>query len=250
MIRRTAAPFIIATAKTVVSLALLWSGFRSISDDDFSRVAIAQQFAVHPHLDPSGTSWLPLPFWVYGGAMKAFGLSLATAQITAILLGVLQFSASVTGWPDPSVTWSSSGGVIDQSGHFTAPSILGVYAVTATSRADSSRSATVAVRVGEIVLAVGPQGAAALTQGQLQFSATAAGWPDGSVVWSTTGGEVDANGLFVAPVTPGRYTIMARSVADPAGPPPPKSSSLDSPLRSRPRRQRCSPGSACVSRRR
>ncbi len=88
MIRRSAAPFIIATAKTVVSLALLWSGFRSISDDDFSRVAIAQQFAIHPHLDPSGTSWLPLPFWVYGGTMKAFGLSLATAQITAILLGV------------------------------------------------------------------------------------------------------------------------------------------------------------------
>jgi hypothetical protein len=88
VIRRSAALFVIATVKTVVSLALLWSGFRSISDDDFSRVAIAQQFALHPRLDPSGTSWLPLPFWVYGGVMKACGASLATAQITAIALGV------------------------------------------------------------------------------------------------------------------------------------------------------------------
>jgi hypothetical protein len=88
VIRRTAAPFVIATAKTVVSFALLWSGFRSVSDDDFSRVVIAQQFVVHPQVDPSGTSWLPLPFWVYGGVMKAFGPSIATAQITAILLGV------------------------------------------------------------------------------------------------------------------------------------------------------------------
>jgi hypothetical protein len=139
------------------------------------------------------------------------------ASETEVLTGqTLQFSASVTGWTDQSVTWSSSGGVIDQRGHFTAPSLVGVYSVTATSRADSRRSAIVAVRVGEIVLTVGPQGAAALTQGQLQFSATTGGWRDGSVVWSTTGGEVDANGLFVAPVTPGRYTITAHSVADPS----------------------------------
>lgn len=88
MNRRTVALAVIAAVKTVVSLALLWSGFRAISDDDFSRVAIAQLFAVHPQLDPSGSSWLPLPFWVYGGAMKAFGVSLAIAQLTALVLGV------------------------------------------------------------------------------------------------------------------------------------------------------------------
>jgi hypothetical protein len=88
VIRRSFAPALIAATKLVVTLVLLWSGFRSISDDDFARVAIAQAFAVHPHLDPSGTSWLPLPFWVYGGVMQVFGATLATAQITAILLGV------------------------------------------------------------------------------------------------------------------------------------------------------------------
>lgn len=88
MIRRTFAFVIIAAVKTVISLGLLWTGFRAISDDDFSRVTIAQRFALEPELDPSGTSWLPLPFWVYGGVMKAFGTSLAVAQITAIVLGV------------------------------------------------------------------------------------------------------------------------------------------------------------------
>jgi hypothetical protein len=89
VIRRTIAPAVIATIKVIVSLTLRWSGFRSISDDDFARVTIAQRFAEHPQLDPSGTSWLPLPFLVYGGAIKAFGPDLRTAQATAILLGVL-----------------------------------------------------------------------------------------------------------------------------------------------------------------
>jgi hypothetical protein len=44
---------------------------------------------VHPHLDPSGTRWLPLPFWVFGGAIKPFGVDLGTAQVAEVLLGVL-----------------------------------------------------------------------------------------------------------------------------------------------------------------
>jgi hypothetical protein len=74
--------------KAAVSAGMLWSGFRSISDDDFARVTIAQTFARHPSLDPSGTSWLPLPFWVYGGAMTCFGSAITTARVTAVVLGV------------------------------------------------------------------------------------------------------------------------------------------------------------------
>jgi hypothetical protein len=77
----------IATAKIVLSLALLWTGFRSVSDDDFARAIIAQQFAIHPHLDPSGSSWLPFPFLLWGSAMAAFGPTLAAAKIMAIGLG-------------------------------------------------------------------------------------------------------------------------------------------------------------------
>ena len=48
-------------------------GFDHISDDDFARVTIAQTFASHPKVDPSGTSWLPFPFWAMGAAMLLFG---------------------------------------------------------------------------------------------------------------------------------------------------------------------------------
>jgi len=60
-------------------------GFRVVSDDDFARVVIAQRFAASPKLDPTGTSWLPTPFWIVGGAMKLFGASLEVARVLAVV---------------------------------------------------------------------------------------------------------------------------------------------------------------------
>lgn len=78
----------VALGKAVVS-SLVWaSGFRALSDDDFARVVIAQRFAESPGLDPSGTSWLPLPFWLNGAAMVAFGTSVEVARAVALALGV------------------------------------------------------------------------------------------------------------------------------------------------------------------
>jgi hypothetical protein len=71
-----------------MSAACLSSGFRAVSDDDYSRVTIAARFAAAPSADPSGTSWLPLPFWLYGVPMALFGDSLATARVVAVLLGI------------------------------------------------------------------------------------------------------------------------------------------------------------------
>lgn len=64
-------------------------GFSHVSDDDYSRTVIAQTFAHAPRLDPSGTSWLPFPFWITGGAMMVLGRSLMTARVVAWALGVL-----------------------------------------------------------------------------------------------------------------------------------------------------------------
>ena len=58
--------------KTVAlrSSACLRDGFPiAVSDDDYARVVIAEQWAHAPKLDPSGTSWLPLPLWLNGSAM-------------------------------------------------------------------------------------------------------------------------------------------------------------------------------------
>ncbi len=78
----------VAGAKLLVSLLVLWSGFRAVSDDDFARIVIAQRFAAAPSLDPSGTSWLPLPFWLTGGVMDVFGTSIDVARATAFALGI------------------------------------------------------------------------------------------------------------------------------------------------------------------
>ena len=68
--------------------AIVWgSGFRAISDDDYARIVIAQRFAEGPAFDPSGTSWLPLPFWLQGFAMMLFGTEVHVARLLALAQG-------------------------------------------------------------------------------------------------------------------------------------------------------------------
>ncbi len=77
----------LALAKLAVGAAVLYLGFRHVSDDDYARVVISQQFAHAPRLDPSGTSWLPFPFWLEGTAMMIAGRSLGVARGVALVLG-------------------------------------------------------------------------------------------------------------------------------------------------------------------
>lgn len=79
----------VLVAKALVGAAVLRAGFVALSDDDFSRTVIAERFAVAPTFDPSGTSWLPLPFWIAGSAMAAFGRTLSAARGTAVVLGLV-----------------------------------------------------------------------------------------------------------------------------------------------------------------
>lgn len=77
-----------ALTKALVSLVVLGTGFRALSDDDYARIVIAQGFAEHPSFDPSGTSWLPFPFWLQGSAMRIFGAQVTTARAVAFGSGV------------------------------------------------------------------------------------------------------------------------------------------------------------------
>ncbi len=91
--RRPAPRVLVALAPVALKVvAMLWArhcGFQQVSDDDYARTVIAQTFAHAPHLDPSGTSWLPFPFWIYGAAMMALGRSLEVARGLAFVLGAL-----------------------------------------------------------------------------------------------------------------------------------------------------------------
>ena len=79
----------IAVVHAVIAIGARAFGFDHVSDDDFARVTIAQSFAHAPKLDPSGTSWLPFPFWILGSSMLAFGRSLATARGLSIVFASL-----------------------------------------------------------------------------------------------------------------------------------------------------------------
>jgi hypothetical protein len=108
---------LIGLARVATTLACWWSGFRAVSDDDYSRVVIAARFAQHPSLDPSGTSWLPLPFWLYGVPMALFGDSLVTARAVALVLGaasaVLVWAAArALGLSERAALWGALGAVV------------------------------------------------------------------------------------------------------------------------------------------
>lgn len=99
-------------------------------------------------------------------------VSLSPSSATLPVNGTQSFTATVTGASDTSVTWSATCGSISGSGStvtYTAPGTQGECAVSATSVADPSAtaSATVTVMAGgsvgtqrEIIVASGPVGGA------------------------------------------------------------------------------------------
>jgi hypothetical protein len=159
------------------------------------------------------------------------GVTISVSPITATV-GVSQtqqFTAAVTGTTNTAVTWSVDGvaggneniGVIGASGIYTAPSTYGTHTVTATSVADSTKSANAAVAV--ISLTVSPATTMLAPLGTRQFAATVEGANNTAVTWSVNGvpggnssvGIITTAGLYTAPLSPGSYTVTATSVALP-----------------------------------
>lgn len=105
--------------KLVASIAIVeLAGFRQVSDDDYARTVIAQTFAHTPKLDPSGSSWLPFPFWLTGSVMLAFGRSievarmvayLASAGATAAFFSTLRAVGLTRGWALAATVFASFG---------------------------------------------------------------------------------------------------------------------------------------------
>lgn len=87
--RQAAVVVVAAIVARAVGLAVVHRlGFVVVSDDDFARVVITQRFAAAPSFDPTGTSWLPLPFWIDGAAMMLFGSSLEVARALAVAAAI------------------------------------------------------------------------------------------------------------------------------------------------------------------
>jgi hypothetical protein len=171
---------------------------------------------------------------------QAVAITVSPSSSTLLLGNSATFTASVTNTTDTAVTWSVNGnaggnsalGTINANGVYTAPADLPSSAikVTATSHADSTKSASAAITVqSDIVVALSSTSAAVELGAPRAFSATisSAAHPDPSVTWSLSGpacplacGTVDASGDYTAPQIlppqPASIVLTARSVADPS----------------------------------
>ena len=161
-----------------------------------------------------------------GGERQGIGVALVPPSAEVVPGGAVAFDAVVTGTTNTSVRWSvqeASGGTIDASGLYTAPSSPATYHVVATSVADPSVTGIAPVTVTatpSIGVAVLPRTGYVQSGGTFRFTATVTGTTAGqstAVTWSVQeagGGTIDASGLYTAPPTPGSYHVVATSVAD------------------------------------
>jgi hypothetical protein len=153
------------------------------------------------------------------------GLVSVTPGSVGLMTGTTQqFSASVQGQTNPSLTWSVDGvaggssmvGTINAQGLYTTPSRVGDHTITANV-ASLGQSANAAVTV--FALSVSP-GVSLIDPGAAQqFTVSVQGLSNSAVTWSVDGsaggnssvGIITADGLYTAPSATGAHTIGATS---------------------------------------
>ncbi|HYI01067.1 MAG TPA: hypothetical protein VD972_34250, partial [Hyalangium sp.] len=126
------------------------------------------------------------------------------------------FAAYVTESSNSSVTWSATGGFIDSGGVFTAPAVPGAYTLRATSVAVPQVSQTVQVVVvddfREGGMVISPTMVTVPTHAYYAFTGANSGASDNAVYWRVlegpAGGSITARGGYIAPSTPGTYTVV------------------------------------------
>src|SRR5438477_4558133 len=99
----------------------------------------------------------------------------------------------------------------------SARSRVGVYVVAwAVSACGMSPSSGPPV-TGPVVVVIAPTIASIPSGGAQSFSATVTGSSDSTVTWSieegAPGGSIASSGMYVAPMTPGTYHVVATSNA-------------------------------------
>ncbi len=148
------------------------------------------------------------------GKANPITITISPTTITVSIAGTEQFTATVVGSANTAVTWSASGGTIDNNGLFTAGNTAGTFEVKAVSVADSTKFDIATVKISKnISISIKPDSATVFTNASKQFAATVVGK---AVTWSATGGTIDNSGLFTAGNTVGDFEVKASSVADPS----------------------------------
>lgn len=139
-------------------------------------------------------------------------MSITPTQVTLVPGQTQQFSWSVNGGGVTFSVLEAGGGSITQTGLYTTPVVAGVYTVQITSQVDASQTVQAKVTVNPITITIDPPAVTLEVNQAMRFGASL---NNGGWVWSATGGVVDDQGHYLAPVTPGSYTVTVQSLLDP-----------------------------------
>lgn len=166
-------------------------------------------------------------YWIYKGdwtvpVPRQVGVSVAPVSVSVNSGTTQQFSATVTGTSNTSVTWSATAGSISQVGVYTAPTVTSATTATvrATSVTDATKFAQAVVSIpapsGGVAVTMTPTTASINSGGPQQFSATVTGTSNAGVTWSATAGSISQAGFYTAPTVTAATTatVRATSVAD------------------------------------
>jgi acid phosphatase len=157
---------------------------------------------------------------------KAFSISSVSAACTPSAIAInatSQCNATVQGTGNFSsgVTWSANGGAINTSGLLTAPAAAGSVTVTATSTQDSTKSGTATVSVQaststitSAAVSCNPSSVGVNATSQCNATVQGTGSFSSAVMWSASGGTINANGLLTAPGAAASVTVTATSTQD------------------------------------
>jgi hypothetical protein len=140
--------------------------------------------------------------------------------------GSVTFAAAVTGTANTSVGWSVQEGAIcgsvSSAGVYSAPNVASTCHVVATSKVDTTRSASASITVtapppSAVAISISPATATLDACKAQVFTATVTNATNGAVTWTVieAGGGTVTNGTYTAPQTAGTYHVVATSVADP-----------------------------------
>lgn len=157
-------------------------------------------------------------------------MTIAPGTASLLTGATQQFTASVQGLSNPTITWSvdsvaggnASVGTISSSGLYTAPAAPGAHTITASDGSGTGDSANAQISVFSFTIT---PGATLLSPGaKQQYTATITGLTNSSVTWAvdtvaggnSSVGTIDSTGLYTAPNAIGLHTITAASAAVPA----------------------------------
>ena len=169
------------------------------------------------------------------GGSSGVRVSASPANATVVSGKTRQLTARVSNTRNTAVSWSATAGRVSSSGLFTAPRVRSTtqVRVTATSRADSRKSASVALTVnpaatvtrappwtgGGVRVSAWPSNAIIVSGKTGQFLARVSNTRNTAVTWSATAGTVSSSGLFTAPRVGSttQVKVTATSQADSRG---------------------------------